>query len=280
MLDYFPQNVSTIGAEHDALFGFIYYLTVGIFFLVTILFVVFLWKYRRQDGKRAYHFHGSNMVEFTWTLLPTLLFGALGVYSDDLWRDYKYQSHVPNPDVEIEVLGQQFMWHIHYPGADGILGRRGENDEFRTSTNVFGIDPSDPNGLDDIVVQNVFKLPINKTVVVNLSSVDVLHSFFLPHFRVKQDAVPGLWNKLAFDGDRTGDFELACAELCGTGHSLMRGVLEMMSEEDYNAWMDKKIAAKLASMAPEESPAETGDAMEVIETSAEDEIVTDDEAVE
>lgn len=246
MLDYLPEVVSTIGIAHDHLFALVYYISVAIFILVNVVLVYFLIKYRRREGQKAYHFHGSMPVEFTWTLLPTLLFAGLGFYSDDLWSKMKYQERTPKPDIEIDVLGQTFMWHFRYPGADGVLGKRSA--KFMATDNIFGIDPEDPFGKDDVIMSNRFSLPINKTVVVHLSSVDVLHSFFLPHFRVKQDAVPGMWINVWFDGLKTGEYELACAELCGGGHYNMRGVLTMMSQHDFDAWMDEKNQSKLASL--------------------------------
>ncbi len=124
MLDYLPEVVSTVGIAHDHLFVLVYYITAIIFVLVNVLMVYFLIKYRRREGRKAYHFHGSMPVEFTWTLLPTLLFAGLGFYSDDLWADMKYQNRVPKPDIEIDVLGQTFLWHFRYPGADGVLGKK------------------------------------------------------------------------------------------------------------------------------------------------------------
>lgn len=253
MLEYLPTAASTIAPGHDKLFALLYYLSVLIFFLVNTVFLYFVIRYRHKPGQKAYYYHGNNLVEFTWTLLPTILFVGLGLYSDDMWRQMKYSSRLPNPDVQVDVVGQAFAWSMRYPGADGVLGRR--DDSFRTGSNLFGIDPSDPNGKDDVIATGEFNLPVNKNVIVHLSAVDVLHSFFLPNFRVKQDAVPGSWINVWFNGTRAGKFELACAELCGSGHYNMRAVLNMQSEADFNKWMDEKNKAKLATLEPEK-PAE------------------------
>lgn len=251
MLEYLPENVSKLGAEHDKLFELVWYISVLIFFLVNIVFVYFIIRYRYKENRKAHYYHGNNLLEFTWTLLPTILFIGLGLYSDDLWAQWKYQDRAPKADVEIDCLGQAFMWHFRYPGADGVLGRR--SIKLMTPSNPFGVDPDDPASRDDITLVNEFNLPINKQIVVHLSSVDVLHSFFLPNFRQKQDAVPGMWFDVWFEGNRSGVFELACAELCGSNHYAMRGVLNMQSEEDFNAWMNEKIEAKLAQISPSES---------------------------
>lgn len=255
MLEYLPTPASTIAPDHDHLFGLVYYISVLIFLVVNFVFVYFLFKYRSTKSPRGINYHGNNVLEFTWTLLPTILFAGLGFYSDDLWHRMKYKTRVPNPDVEIDVLGQAYMWHFRYPGADGILGKRAA--KFIEPTNVFGIDPNDPNGKDDIVLSNKFHLPVGKNVVVHLSSVDVLHSYFLPNFRVKQDAVPGMWVDVWFNGTRTGEFELACAELCGSGHYSMRGVLMMDSQQDYEKWMNEQIKNKAAQIASAQPAADT-----------------------
>jgi cytochrome c oxidase subunit 2 len=249
MLSYFPASVSTYSEAHDDLFRLVYYLSVGIFLLVNSILVYFIFRYRHRPGATSYHYHGNNVVEFTWTLLPTILFAGLGLYSDEMWKIMKYPSRVPTPDVEIDVVGQAFAWSARYPGADGILGARAP--KYRSGANLFGIDPTDPHGKDDIVLTGEFNLPINKNVVVHLSSVDVLHSYFLPHFRIKQDAVPGAWIDVWFNGMKPGKYELACAELCGSGHYSMRGVLNMQSEEEFNKWINGKIEARKQAMLAE-----------------------------
>jgi cytochrome c oxidase subunit II len=246
MLTYFPAAVSTYSQAHDELFKLVYYLSVGIFLLVNAVLLYFVVRYRHRPGATSYHYHGNNVVEFTWTLLPTILFAGLGLYSDEMWKIMKYPSRIPTPDVEIDVVGQAFAWNARYPGADGILGKRAA--KHRSGSNLFGIDPSDPRGNDDIVLTGEFNLPINKNVVVHLSSVDVLHSYFLPHFRIKQDAVPGSWIDVWFNGLKSGKYELACAELCGSGHYSMRGVLNMQSDEDFNKWMNGKIESRRQAM--------------------------------
>jgi cytochrome c oxidase subunit II len=249
MLNYFPASVSTYSDAHDDLFRLVYYLSVGIFLLVNAVLLYFVIRYRHRPGATSYHYHGNNIVEFTWTLLPTILFAGLGLYSDEMWKIMKYPSRIPTPDVEVDVVGQAFAWSSRYPGADGILGKRAA--KYRSGTNLFGIDPSDPHGKDDIVLTGEFSLPINKNVVVHLSSVDVLHSYFLPNFRIKQDAIPGSWIDVWFNGTKAGVYELACAELCGSGHYSMRGVLNMLPEAEFNKWMNGKIESRKQAMIAE-----------------------------
>jgi cytochrome c oxidase subunit 2 len=243
MLTFFPENVSTFGGELDSLFAMIYYASVAIFFITYAILIAFIIMYRHQEGRKAYYYHGNNLAEFTWTLLPTFLFAGIGLVSDDAWTKSKYAYRVPNPDVTIDVLGYQsgFGWQFRYPGPDGVFGNKVRNQI--SSANPFGKDDLviiSPGGARPVEVH----LPINKNVLVNLSSNDVLHSFFLPNFRVKQDAVPGQWIKVWFNGTKAGKYEIACAELCGSGHYNMRGLLIMDSQQDYDAWLDQQYKLK------------------------------------
>jgi len=265
MLSWFPENISTFGQELDNLFAVIYWLSVAIFFLTFGLMAFFMWKYRARPGGRGYNYHGNNIVEITWTILPTILFAGLGFYSDGMWETTKYSSKMPAPDVEIIVLGKQFGWYFLYPGADGTFGRNAYNDRtaraLMSATNPFGIDEADPASADDFVMENQFRVPVNANVMVRGSSIDVLHSFFLPHARVKQDVVPGTWMNIWFNLFKTGTYELACAELCGGGHYAMRAEYQVLSKAGYDAWLDQKAMEKAAASAPPaaEAPAE-GDA--------------------
>ena len=247
MLTFFPENVSTFGGELDSLFAMVYYASVAILLITYSILIAFIIMYRHQEGRKAYYYHGNNLAEFTWTLLPTFLFAGIGLVSDDAWTKSKYSQRVPNPDVTIDVMGFQsgFGWQFRYPGPDGVFGNKVRNQI--SSANPFGIDSNDVHGKDDLVIISPggarpveAHLPINKNVLVNLSSNDVLHSFFLPNFRVKQDAVPGQWIKVWFNGTKAGRYEIACAELCGSGHYNMRGLLIMDSHQDYDVWLDQQ----------------------------------------
>lgn len=257
MLDWLPENVSVFGEGVDHLFSLIYYISVAIFVVVNAVYIAFIIRYRRKrKGDRAYHYHGNNLLEFSWTALPFALFLFLAFYSDGIWEDIKYADKTPNPDLVVEVMGQTYLWHFRYPGSDGIFGRR--DSKFMSTTNPFGIDPEDPNGKDDLVSINTMNVPVNKTVLVHLSSMDVIHSFFLPNMRVKQDAVPGQWVDVWFNSIKTGKYEIACAELCGSGHYLMRAVLNVQPQAEFDRWADEQYGGVLASLqasAAQNSPA-------------------------
>ena len=230
MLDWWlPENVSTYGRDIDWLFELIYWITGVTFILVTVTMIAFLVMYRDRPGRRARYTHGNTALEILWTVVPSLILVVLTFLSAPAWSRIK--MNVPPSDFAIEVTAKQFNWQVVYPGGDGKFGT-GDDKSF----------------LDEIHV------PVNKVVHVNLKSVDVIHSFFVPQFRMKQDAVPGRAIMQWFEATKPGKYELPCAELCGFGHSGMKGWIYVHSAEDYKKWAAENL---IASAAP--APAETKD---------------------
>ena len=137
--------------------------------------------------------------------------------------------------LEVRVVAEQFAWNVHYPGADGRFGRTAL--DLVSADNPLGLDRHDPAATDDITTVNELHLPIGRPVIVLLSSKDVVHSFGLPQMRVKQDAVPGLAIPVQFTATKIGEYEVACAELCGMQHYKMRARLLVMSGPDFDKWL-------------------------------------------
>ena len=211
MMSWLPENVSTFGGEIDGIFYFIYYLTGAVFVLVMVLMLLFLFLYRHREGRRAVYTHGSTPLEITWTVIPTIILVVLALVSVTTWA--KVKINAPPADFEVRVAGKQFNWEIVYPGPDG---------RFDTP--------------DDFKIDNELHVPVNKVVWVHLTSHDVIHSFFLPNLRLKQDAVPGRNIRVWFEATKTGKYEIPCAELCGFGHSGMLGWLYVDTPEAYSTW--------------------------------------------
>src|SRR4029453_6600023 len=158
-----------------------------------------------------------------------------------VWLKY-YFSPQPENAVIIEVTAQQFMWNFHYAGADGKFGRTDLTLVDAGANNLIGLDEKDPNSKDDIVTANDMHIPINKPVIVRLRSKDVIHSFFLPNFRVKQDAVPGLAIEVGFTPTNSGAYEIACAELCGAQHYKMKANITVdASDADFDTWLQARL---------------------------------------
>jgi cytochrome c oxidase subunit 2 len=215
MLKYLPENVSTYGGEIDSLFYIIYWITGVAFLLVAGAMIAFLVMYRHREGRRARYVHGSTALEIIWTVGTTIIVVALGIMSQPLWA--KIKQEVPPSDVQVRVTGKQFNWEILYPGPDG---------KFDTS--------------DDLQIDNELHVPVDRVVHVFLASKDVIHSFFLPNLRLKQDALPGRMIEAWFEATKAGTYEIPCAELCGFGHSGMLGHLIVHSAEDYEKWVKEQ----------------------------------------
>lgn len=216
-----PEQASTYAPQIDDMFHLIMWITGVVFVIVEAMLLIFLWKYRHREGRVATYTHGNNRLEVIWTIIPALICVTLALLSRRMWEEIK--EHMPQDAIHVQVTGEQFAWNFRYPGADG---------KFNTP--------------DDLVTLNQLHFPVGKPVIVELTSKDVIHSFFLPEFRVKQDAVPGMKTHIWFEGTKVGHWEIACAELCGLGHYRMKGFVTVDTPEDYQKWMVEQAASQAA----------------------------------
>jgi len=238
---YWAPEAATKGAKKvDALLNFIFYLTATVFVLVQTVYIYYLVKYRRRPGSKAYYSHGNNKLEIIWTAIPTAIFLGLVIYSNRLWAEL----HSPPPDdaVKVDVVSYQFGWDFRYAGADGQLGAIDVHGY--TPENRFGLVADDAAGDDDFSSTELV-IPVGRPVHIYLNSRDVIHSFYVPEFRLYQAAVPGrtiawVW----FEPTRTGNFELACSQICGSGHYNMKAPIRVVSPEEFEKWQAGKIEAK------------------------------------
>ncbi len=246
-----PLNATEGGIAIDQILIFIFWLTLGVFLLTQIVFVFYLVRYRRKPGVKAHYTHGNNTLEIIWTSLPTVIFLGLAIWGDNVWHRLT-QTPAPADAITIEVVGYQFAWDLRYGGEDGKLDETAL--EKISVNNRFGLTRSDPEMTDDFSSTDLV-IPIGKPVHIVLRSRDVIHSFYVPEFRLYQDAVPGrtidwMWFKTI----RTGDFQLACSQLCGSGHYNMKAPIKVVSQADYDAWHTAKVKARgeqLAALALE-----------------------------
>ncbi len=226
-LHLLPEGLSTVAGEVDTLWNIILWVTL-IAFVGTQVFVVWaLIKFRaKDDGRRATFTHGNHRLEVIWTIVPGILLIAMGVMQAKTWSSIK--SDFPEPEVEVQVFAKTYTWSFRYAGTDGVFG---------TS--------------DDILTGSLI-VPVDSNVVLTMRSRDVLHSFYVPEFRLKQDVVPGhpvrLWFnatevrewKANAEGERRGGLEIACAELCGLGHTTMRAELSVIPKDAFAAWLKER----------------------------------------
>jgi len=230
---WLPPVASTQGIEIDRLFYTTLVVTGIAFVLVHLVLALFVWMGGRRQT--AAYWHDNRTLELTYTLTPAAILLTLVSMGAVVWG----RIHAPPPEnaLVVEVRAEQFGWFFRYPGADGTFGRV-EPALINARRNPLGLDPADPAGQDDIVARGGdLHLVVNRPVHVRLRSKDVLHSFFVPQFRVKQDAVPGVTIPVVFTPTRAGNFEIACAELCGVGHYIMRGKITVESQAAFDAWL-------------------------------------------
>jgi cytochrome c oxidase subunit II len=220
MLSWLPEDVSTYGPIIDRIFYVIYYVTGATFFIVQGTLLAFLFIYRHREGRRATYTHGNTSLEIAWTIAPAILLIILAVVSRRVWADIK--QNIPPAEVLVQVTAKQFNWEIAYPGPDGKLGTD-----------------------DDVTQDNDLHVPVGKTVRLILKSRDVIHSFFIPNLRFKQDLVPGHEIPAWFKATKPGRYEIPCAELCGFGHSGMKGWLYVQDAQEYEAWAKENRVARV-----------------------------------
>ncbi len=270
MLGYGPlKSASAHGFELDSIFNVTLFFTGIVFVLTHIVLFWYSYKYRNVSGRKAIFFAHDTKLEMIWTVIPAVVMTFLVAKGLIAWNNIFPSSLEEGSYIEIEATGYQFAWDIRYPGEDGKLG----NKDFRLidlASNSLGMDWTDEYSVDDIILSGSDKivLPKDSTIKVRITAKDVLHNFYLPHFRVKMDAVPGLptsfiftpvkttnefrqelsmypeWQVPADPNDPEGpkkwevfEYELACAELCGKGHYSMRRIVEVVEKDEYAAWI-------------------------------------------
>jgi cytochrome c oxidase subunit 2 len=242
---WLPAGASALAPAIDHHFTTTY-IVMGIVFVAAQLSLgVLVWMYRdRKDARKAAYSHGNLKMEIAWTMLTAVLFVGLNLMSRDIWASERFRAAEANA-VRVEVTGMQFAWYFRYPGPDGKFGAtKPELEDASTGgEGALGLDANDPASRDD-VVSGVMVVPVNREVEVILRAHDVIHSFFVPAMRFKQDAVPGLAIHMHFTPTQTGDFEIACAELCGMGHYKMHGILKVVSQDEFDRWLAEREAEK------------------------------------
>jgi len=238
MLSYLgmPIQASTHAADLDHMSVLVHWLMLVLFVGWGAFFLFVLFKFRKSANPTASYAGAKGKIakglEIAIVVIEMVL---LVVYAIPAWalrvRDFPSE----NEAVVVRVSGEQFAWNSHYPGADGQFGRT--DVKLVTPTNAVGLDRTDPAAKDDITTVNQLNLPVDRPILIRLTSKDVIHSFGLFEMRVKQDAVPGLDIPVWFIPNRLGDYEIACSQLCGLGHYRMRGFMSIKSAADYQAWL-------------------------------------------
>ena len=245
-----PTAASEHASQVDAVIGATHILMIALFLGWFVFFIYLLIRFRQSRQPTAIYqgtrSHAAKYIEYAIVVAEgALLFGL----SVPVWSRQIANPVSADQAQTIRVIGQQFAWNIHYPGEDGIFGST-VNELIDAESNPVGVDRNDPFAKDDIITVNQLHIPVSTTIRIELSSYDVIHSFFLPEMRVKQDAIPGMIIPLSFKATETGEWEIACAQLCGLGHFRMRGYFTVHEKKDYLQWMEEKIAEQATTSQP------------------------------
>jgi len=278
MLGYGPHGAASAhGGELDSIFNVTLFFTGIVFVLTHIALFWFSYKYRDNKNRKATFFVHSTKLEVIWTVIPSIVLIFLVVRGLNTWNRVMADVNEGEEHIEIEATGYQFAWDIRYPGADGKLGTK-DFRKIKPGINPLGQDWTDIKNIDDFHADKIV-LPVGKKVRVRINAKDVLHNFYLPHFRVKMDAVPGLPTFFIFTPTKTTaeyrqglreypewqepydatdpeskarweefNFELACAELCGKGHYSMRRQVDIVTQEEYEKWLSEQKSYYMSSI--------------------------------
>lgn len=250
-----PVAASAHGVKIDTLFNTTLIIIISVFFITQILLFFFAYRYRFNKNKKAFFFPASHKLEIIWTVIPTIVLVTLVVYGLTLWNNIT--APAPNDALVIELYGKQFDWTVRYAGQDNRLGK--SNFKLIGGLNPLGIDTTDKYGSDDVITQEMH-LPVNTPILLVMHSRDVIHSAYLPHFRVQMNCVPGMTTQFAFTPTVTTeqmrritkndkfDYVLLCNKICGTAHFNMNMKVVCETKEQYNAWLknQKTFAASNA----------------------------------
>ena len=277
MMGYGPHtSASAHGGVLDSMFDVTLFFTGIVFVLTHIALFYFAWRYKKVKGSKGTHWAHNNTLEIIWSAIPAVVMTYLVIKGLLAWNTVMADVAKDEEHIEIEATGYQFAWHLRYPGPDGVLGAR--DYKLTSAENPLGQDWTDTKNFDDLHPDELW-LPVNKKVRVRIMARDVLHNFYLPHFRVKMDAVPGLptyfvftptmtteeyreelrnypeYNKPVDPDDENSpllwedfNYELACAELCGKSHYSMRRIVRIVTEDEYNAWLEKQQPYYISSI--------------------------------
>lgn len=244
-----PPNASEHGYQIDHILEFAHWFMAALFVGWSLFFIYVLIRFRHRRQPRA-DYHGvksaiSTHLEFSVVLIDAVL---LLCFAIPLWAKRVNEFPASKDAILVHAVGQQFNWNFHLPGPDGVFGKR--NPDLVTNSNPLGLDPNDPAAKDDIVTLGELHVPVNRPVIVELSSKDVIHNFALVSMRIAQDAIPGSLIPMWFKPIKTGTYEVICGQLCGLGHYGMKGTLVVDEPAEYQAWLKERAELAGTQVAP------------------------------
>ena len=245
-----PPNASEHGHQIDHILEFSHWFMAALFLGWSAFFTYVLIRFRRSRNPVADH-EGvktgiSTHLEFAVVLIEAVLLVGFAI---PLWGKFVNEFPDTKDAILVHAVGQQFNWNFHLPGPDGQFGEREMG--LITNSNPLGLVPNTPEGKDDLVVLGELHVPVNRPVIIEISSKDVIHNFALPHMRAAQDAIPGQIIPMWFTPTKTGSYEVICGQLCGLGHYSMKGMLVVDTQEDYQEWLKERVQLAGTQTAPD-----------------------------
>lgn len=242
-----PEAASLHGVKIDDMFLTTTIITLIVFVITQFLLFYFLFRYRGSDKRKAYFLPHNNTIEKVWTIIPAIVLTVLVVFGFFTWQEIQNSTDAKGESsINIDITGHQFAWELRYPGKDGKLGRK--NYTLTDANNILGVDFKDPNSFDDLKADTLV-IPVNKLVRLNVFAQDVIHSVYMPHFRLQINAVPGLPTFFRFTPTITTaemriktenpqfEYLLYCNKICGSTHYNMQKVVRVVSDSEYNEWI-------------------------------------------
>lgn len=275
----FPQGSASVeGEEIDRMFMITTAVTGLVFVITQFLLFYFSWKYQAKEGRKAFYFPHNNKLEVIWTVVPAIFLTVLVVFGLKFW--FRITSDAPKDALKVEIVGKQFGWIMRYPGKDKQFGKtyfKVINDDNSNSLGQIWEDnkdlklKADPANYDDVVTTQTMYIVKGRPVQLIIGSRDVIHDVGLSHFRMKMDAVPGIPTTLWFTPkyttkemkERTGNpdfvYEISCDQMCGNGHYSMKGIIEVVTQEEFDIWMAKQKPNYLVANPDKEPKAPVAD---------------------
>ncbi|MFT4152936.1 cytochrome c oxidase subunit II [Parafilimonas sp.] len=257
------EAASVQGEKVDTMLWMTLIITGTVFFITQILLFWFNFKYQESDKRKSYYFTHSNKLELLWTAVPAIAMTGLVVFGLKNW--YSFTGPAPKEALQVEITGKQFGWIFRYPGIDKTFGKKYYKLIDDANSNSLGQDWKDSKNFDDVVVSQTMYCVKNKPVQLVIYSRDVIHDVGLSEFRLKQDAVPGtpttLWFTPKFTtkemkeklGNPDFQYEISCDQMCGNGHYSMKGVIEVVTQEEYDVWLAQQKPNYFAAF-PDKDP--------------------------
>ncbi len=248
---WLPPDISTHGSSVDQLINVTHWFMGVLFVGWGAFFVYCLVRFRARPGHaadpRPIPAKTSKYAEIGVAIFEAVL--LIG-FSMPAWAQVKYQFPAEDKALTVRMTAEQFAWNFHYSGADGVWGRT--DPKLIDPGNPIGLDLADPHSADDVVTVNNLHIPVHQPIIVQLSSKDVIHSFWIPVLRVKQDVIPGMSIPVWFEARETGEYDISCAQLCGNNHYKMRGRVMIKPADEFAKWLESEKVSRPLQPADQE----------------------------